>query len=111
MKRYVDVDVLATLIEKHMTRVAAAVDDADSPVVIGYLTAKDQVIELLEFAHPVEVVPKGDVVKMLFELKKELQDKATYPNCKGISSFIYWKVVDATIKKYINKYIGREGKS
>jgi hypothetical protein len=111
MARYVDVDVLAKFIEEQMTKVAGAVSDADSPVVAGYLTAKDHVIGLLGFAHLVEVVPKGDVVKMLVELKKELQDKATYPNCKGISSFIYWKVVDATIKKYINKYIGREGKS
>ena len=67
--------------------------------------------EIINRTPTADVMTKNDVAKMLFELKKELQAKAIYPSSAGIRAFIYWKVVDATIKEYIKKYTEREDKS
>ena len=50
---------------------------------------------------PNDVVPKNEVANILSDLKKEIHDKAVYPNCHGVEPYISLKVFDAVINKLI----------
>lgn len=64
----------------------------------------------LAFEAGDDVIPKSEVVKILSDLKKELHDKAVYPQREGFNTFIYLKVVDAIFKRYTNRYTnGKRG--
>ena len=52
-----------------------------------------------------DVVPKSEVVKILFDLKRQIHDKAVRPHSAGIDAYISLKVFDAVLQNIINKYI------
>lgn len=45
---------------------------------------------------------QGEIKNALLELKKQIHDKATYPETQGISPYISLKVVDAILQNYLN---------
>ena len=49
---------------------------------------------------------KTDVEHILSDLKKEIHDKAVFPNNGCVSPYINLKVLDAVIQKYIDKIKG-----
>ncbi len=51
-----------------------------------------------------DVVPKSEVANMLSDLKKEIHDKAVYPNNSGVEPYISVKVFDAVLQGYVNKF-------
>ena len=46
-------------------------------------------------------VAKGVLKYILSDFKKEIHDKAVYPNCHGVEPYISLKVFDAVINKLI----------
>lgn len=46
-------------------------------------------------------IPAVDMTKVLSDLKKQIHDKAVYPNCHGVEPYISLKVFDAVINKLI----------
>lgn len=46
-------------------------------------------------------IPVVDMTKVLSDLKRQIHDKAVYPNCHGVEPYISLKVFDAVINKLI----------
>ena len=46
-------------------------------------------------------IPAVDVTKVLSDLKRQIHDKAVYPNCHDVEPYISLKVFDAVINKLI----------
>jgi hypothetical protein len=46
-------------------------------------------------------IPAVDMTKVLSDLKRQIHDKAVYPNCHGVEPYISLKVFDAVINKLI----------
>lgn len=51
----------------------------------------------------------NETCKALLELKKQVHDKATYPETQGISPYVSLKVFDAILNNQIKRYT--EGES
>lgn len=45
----------------------------------------------------------NDIVNALYDLKREIHDKAVYANNPGVKPYILLKVFDAVIQKHIDK--------
>ena len=54
------------------------------------------------FETSADVVPRSEIIKVLSDLKKEIHDKAVYPNISGVDSYISLKKVDAILSEYMN---------
>lgn len=46
----------------------------------------------------------NETCKALLELKKQIHDRAVYPNTQEVSPYITIKVFDAILQDYIKKY-------
>lgn len=53
-----------------------------------------------------EVVAKGEVMKILSDLKKQIHDRAVYPHNAGIKPYISLGEIDAIIEKEISHIKG-----
>ena len=51
-----------------------------------------------------EVVAKGEVMKILSDLKKQIHDRTVYPHSKGVMPYVTLKEIDAIIQSEIGKY-------
>ena len=89
MARYIDAD---KLIEKIFP--IGLVGD-------GKYTINAKAVKIaIDTTPTVDVAPKSEVEHTLFDLKKEIHDKAVYPEARSVKPYISLKVVDAII---INK--------
>ena len=91
MARYIDADELYRETEKkikanHECRMAVV---------------DDEFLDLINDAFTEDVVPRAEIEHILSDLKKEIHDKAVYPNNSGIDPYISLKVFDAVINKLI----------
>lgn len=82
MSEYIERGALKRVIESHLTKIAAESGSADSPVIEGYLMAKDHVLDF------VDIIPAADVVKVV--------------RCKDCKWFIpkHIKLDDGTTRPY-----------
>lgn len=55
-----------------------------------------------------EVVAKGEVMKILSDLKKQIHDRAVYPHNAGIKPYISLGEIDAIIEKEISHIKGED---
>ena len=90
MARYIDADELYRETEKkikanHECRMAVV---------------DDEFLDLINDAFTEDVVPRAEIEHILSDLKKEIHDKAVYPEARSVKPYISLKVVDAII---INK--------
>lgn len=49
-----------------------------------------------------DVVPRAELEHTLSDLKKEIHDKAVYPNCHGVEPYVSLKAFDAILQNYLN---------
>ncbi len=53
--------------------------------------------EIMDNLPTADVIPKSEVEHILSDLKKEIRDKAVYPEVRSVNPYITLKVVDAII--------------
>ena len=58
-------------------------------------------VKLLKEYISADVVPRAEVEHILSDIKRQIHDKAIYPNCHGVEPYISLKVFDAVINKLI----------
>ena len=95
MARYIDADALYKETEK---KIAGAHSYRMAVV-------DDEFLDLINDAFTEDVAPKGEIAKeVLLEFKKQIHDKAVYPNSQDIPSYVNLKVFDAVLNNCIKKY-------
>ena len=84
MSRYIDADELI----KHFNCEGA---------VMVFGGAINAVISRINVTPTADVVPRAELEHTLSDLKKEIHDKAVYPEARSVKPYISLKVVDAII--------------
>ena len=94
MARYIDADAICTYFK-------ALAEQAEMEGLYNIAHIYKRCLQLVNDAPTADVVPKGELEHTLSDLKKEIHDKAVYPNCHGVEPYISLKVFDAVINKLI----------
>lgn len=94
--RYIDADKLLEYYEERHKNLCLKNGETDA-YCQGYEDAM-YAAEHLDFAA--DVVPRAELEHILSDLKKQIHDKAVYPEARSVKPYISLKVVDAII---INK--------
>lgn len=98
MARYIDADKL----ESELFRDGIAGIFLNYPRRIKFTIGEIRgMLKNERIAPTADVVPRAELEHTLSDLKKEIHDKAVYPNCHGVEPYISLKVFDAVINKLI----------
>ena len=95
MARYIDAEALTDSMLEHYNELCEKYGDYDH-----YTTGYGDAIDAIENAPTEDVVPRAELEHLLSDFKKEIHDKAVYPEARSVKPYISLKVVDAII---INK--------
>ena len=74
---------------------------ADDMYGMGINRGLDRAETQIEMMPTADVVPRAEIEHILSDLKKEIHDKAVYPNVHGVDPYVSLKVFDAVINKLI----------
>lgn len=94
MARYIDADKIHEFVD---AKVAEGKDGWAKGVPYEWAYA----LTVIDMQPAADVVPKSELEHILSDLKKQIHDKAVYPNCHGVDPYISLKVFDAVINKLI----------
>ena len=94
--RYIDAEALTDSMLEHYNELCEKYGDYDH-----YTTGYGDAIDAIEQAPTADVVPRAELEHILSDLKKEIHDKAVYPNVHGVDPYVSLKVFDAVINKLI----------
>ena len=73
MARYIDAGVLVRTVKEHLDEIAEESGKSDNPVIMGYLLAKNHVIDIIAVAPTADVAPKSEVAsEIIYDLEKKL---------------------------------------
>lgn len=99
MARYIDADKLIEFITKGL-------NNPDKTKAFGYDAI--EILTEIEYAPTADVVPKKEIVNVLYDLKIAVHNKAYHTNTKDIPTYVTLKTFDAVVQDLINKYDGRK---
>ena len=97
MARYIDADKLIEMLNNK-----SKIDYEMGLYNHGALT--QSFVTFVERQPTADVAPKSEITKILFDLKRQIHDKAVRPHSAGIDAYISLKVFDAVLQNIINKY-------
>lgn len=101
-KEYIERKQALEILEKSLTFSEIELDKGDFRK--GCIAAIQDDISNIRHIPTADVAPKSEVVKILFDLKRQIHDKAVRPHSAGIDAYISLKVFDAVLQNIINKY-------
>lgn len=91
--RYIDADAICTYFK-------ALAEQAEMEGLYNIAHIYKRCLQLVNDAPTADVVPRAEIEHILSDFKKEIHDKAVYPEARSVKPYISLKVVDAII---INK--------
>ena len=95
--RYIDADAICTYFK-------ALAEQAEMEGLYNIAHIYKRCLQLVNDAPTADVVPRAELEHILSDLKKQIHDKAVYPETRSVKPYISLKVVDAIINNKMEEF-------